>query len=575
MARRGLLLLGLVVLCLLPRAAMAWKMSGICPDAILYFRLAECLDEGRLHEALATLPLNLYPVILMLLHRAGLPWEFAGTAWGVLISSCTVLPLYGWVRRQFDDRVALAAGLVYALHQGLVRWSPEIIRDPTFWFLFSLGLYLMWRAIAEGRRWLFLAAGLAVTLACLTRFEALVLLIPLGLWSLGRFRACPQLRRRLLVGVTLSIAVFPMLLTLGWVLWFRGEGPSRLVRLQPLELAGTWARSGPPVWHALRDEGRGEPANHALRYAQGRATPYDVDVTQPPPPASYLPGAQALPLAKRLERFWLGLVKGMTPLFLLISLGGLARWRHVWKRWDYQPLFYSSLVILLAIWVHLWWSDEAGQRYFLPVAVMSLPFAALGLMECSEILMRLARHVGWVDRSEPHHRNSSQRAVGLAALDPPYVLPSVVAVLPAALFALTSLVLLAGLDCRFRAASVELGHWAGRQFGPSPLLLGPEGVVQVVGYYGRGRCESFRDDESDGSIIARAGRLRPDLVLLPAVRKLPGDNAPLLGRIEDLGFQQVDRSQFSGGCRKVLVLARCRPAEQVASGEWRVVSGEW
>ena len=129
--------------------------------------------------------------------------------------------------------------------------------------------------------------------------------------------------------------------------------------------------------------------------------------------------------------------------------------------------------------------------------------------------------------------------------------------------------LLAGLDCRFCAVSVQFGHRAGRQFGPSPLLLGPEGVVQVVGYYGRGRCESFRDDEPDGSIIARAGRLRPDLVLLPAVRKLPGDNDPLLGRIEDLGFQQVDRSQFSGGCRKVLVLARRRPPEQVAMGKWQ------
>ncbi len=539
MARRGLLLVALLLLCLLPRAAMAWKMSGVCPDAILYFRLAECLDVGRLHEALATLPLNVYPVILMLLHRAGLPWEFAGTAWGVLISTCTVLPLYGWVRRQFDDRVALAACLVYALHQGLVRWSPEIIRDPTFWFLFSLSLYLMWRAIAEGRRWLFLAAGLAMTLACLTRFEALVLLIPLGLWSLGRFRACPPMRRRLLLGLTLSITAFPLLLGLGWLLWFRGEGPSRLVRLQPLEAgrAGPAAPSPAPAAPVVASDSGSRHSPLATRHSMA------------PPPASCLPGAQALPLAKRIERFTLGLLKGMTPLFLLISLGGLARWRHVWKRWDYQPLFYASLAILLAIWVHLWWSDEAGQRYFLPVALMSLPFAALGLLECSEILTRFARY----------------------ALPSVVRRPSSVAVLPAAVFALTTVVLLAGLDCRFRAASVELGHWADRQFGPSPVLLGPEGVVQVVGYYGRGRCEAFRDDESDGSILARAGRLRPDLVLLPAVRKLPGDNAWLLGRIEDLGFRQVDRSQFSGGCRKVLVLARRRPAEQ---SEWRVASGE-
>ena len=143
--RRWLLLL--VLLCLLPRAFMAWKIGGICNDAAVYIQVAESFDRGSLHEDKHNrFALNLFPAVLMLLHRAGLDWELAGKLWNVAVSCLTVLPLYGWVRRQFDDRTALAAGGLYALHSELIRSSPEGFRDPTYWFLMVLSFYLLWRA---------------------------------------------------------------------------------------------------------------------------------------------------------------------------------------------------------------------------------------------------------------------------------------------------------------------------------------------------------------------------------------------------------------------------------------------
>ena len=186
MRRLGLL----VLLCLVPRAFMAWKIGGLCPDAVVYIQVAESFDKGLLHEGkYHRFGLNLYPVVLMLLHRSGLDWELAGKLWNVMISCLTVLPLYGWVRRQFDDRVALAAGCLYAMHAELIRWSPEGIRDPTFWFFMVLSLYLLWRAVTEVRLPLFLSGGLALALAAMTRSEGLFLLVPLLLWSFWRDRA--------------------------------------------------------------------------------------------------------------------------------------------------------------------------------------------------------------------------------------------------------------------------------------------------------------------------------------------------------------------------------------------------
>ena len=176
----------LLLLCLVPRAFMAWKIGGMCPDAVIYIQVAKSFDKGLLHEGSHRFGLNLYPAILMLLHRCGLDWELAGKFWNVTISCLTVLPLYGWVRRQFDDRVALVAGSLYALHAELIRSSPEGIRDPTFWFFMVLALYLSWRAVTEVRLPFFLLGGLALALAAMTRLEGLFLLVPLLLWSFQR-----------------------------------------------------------------------------------------------------------------------------------------------------------------------------------------------------------------------------------------------------------------------------------------------------------------------------------------------------------------------------------------------------
>ena len=69
----------LLVLCLVPRAIMAWKVPGICPDAVLYIGLGKGFESGPVDQALGNLRFNLFPVILSLLHRLGFGWVAAGT----------------------------------------------------------------------------------------------------------------------------------------------------------------------------------------------------------------------------------------------------------------------------------------------------------------------------------------------------------------------------------------------------------------------------------------------------------------------------------------------------------------
>jgi 4-amino-4-deoxy-L-arabinose transferase-like glycosyltransferase len=528
---------------------MAWKIGGICPDAMLYLRMAQSLEHGDASGALEGIRFNLFPVVLMLLHRSGMSWEMAGAWWGVAISSCTILPLFGWVRRQFDDRVALAACFLLAVHPGLIRWSPEVLRDPTFWFLFTLSLYFLWRAVTELRLAVAAAAGLSMALAVVTRFEGLLLLVPLGLWSLERGWARPDLRRRLVLGGFLCLGVYPLLLGLISGAWLRGQTPWQLVRTEPLELAGDWVRPGRPAAPRLAAE-----------------FPAWAAETGP------------APLARMIEQFASAGVKGITPIFLLGSLVGMIGAWQLWNRPDRWVLLVTVLPLSAAIWIHLWWGRETSSRYFFPAAILMSPCAALGL---NGLCGRLA---AWcrVGRRAPT-RSVGRRAppffwrtlaVGLAALDPPSTdsqplagprWPAwAAAALPAILVAAVGLVTSLGSDCRFRTATVELGQWARRELGPRPLMFGPDGVTQVVSYYAHGQCQSFPAREADGAVAAYVALMRPDLVLLPADRQAPRGGPPLVERIERLGFVEVDRSRFAGGCCKVLVLRRAGAAANIA-----------
>ena len=201
-------LAGLVLFCLAMQCWMASRWHVIWPDTVDYLRVSEFLERGDPRPLAEQFGLNVYPPILVAC-RAGLDWLWAGQCWSIAMTALTVLPLFGWLRRQFDQQVAVVGCLLYAVHPKLMIHGPLVIRDPTFWFLLVLTLYLGWRAVLELKPWLFLAAGVAWALAVHTRTEGLLLAAPLGLWWVFRWFAVAGQRRRLVVWGLLGAAVLP------------------------------------------------------------------------------------------------------------------------------------------------------------------------------------------------------------------------------------------------------------------------------------------------------------------------------------------------------------------------------
>ena len=235
----------LLAACLVPRAVAAWNWDVLWGDSLHYRYASICLEQGDFEQGFAEFGLNIYPLILIPLRHLGIDWQIAGKYFGVLVASCTVLPLWGWLRRMFDDRLAVIACLVYALHGKLIAISPLIIRDSTFWFLLALTLYYVWRAVGELRIGFFLAAGVALTLAVHTRTEGWLLLIPLLGWGACRWSTRRRRRRTCvwLVGTLLCLAVIPAAVTVVNFTWLREHPRWEFLRPGHLQLAVDWWNS--------------------------------------------------------------------------------------------------------------------------------------------------------------------------------------------------------------------------------------------------------------------------------------------------------------------------------------------
>lgn len=502
---RFLILSCLVLLCLLPRALLSLQMCSICPDGVLYVQLAEDLDEGHFKQAFQEYNLNVYPMVLAGLHRLGLSWETGGMLWGLLMSCLVILPLYGFVRRQFDDTVALVSCLLYAVHPVFIKWSPELMRDPTFWLLFILSLYLQWRAVTEVRIGFSLAAGLATTLAVLTRFEGLFLFIPFCLWPFWRYKALISGREKakIAAGWVFSVVVFPALLLLINITWLRNQSQWVFFYISPLWRFYSW-------WNDV--------------IASAPADTAGVMVQSPSGVSFWRMIAICVPT----------MVKSFTPLFALPMLGGWWRWRNVWRRRDHQPLFYVTLAIILATCIHAWYANELCPRYYLSIVLMASPYAALGLMALSGRILR------FVER-----------------LQVKAILGYIAVFSPAAIVAFAGWGFAFAENFEHRVADVELGAWVRNEFGPSATLLGSEGITSVVAYYARVSCNTLTKNMDDAMVSEKVEGLKPDVIFLIATHRNNLRNPrPLIDRIKELGYTEMERDDLPRGTQTVLIVLR-------------------
>jgi hypothetical protein len=514
----------LLLVCLVPRAWVAWQQDTICPDAVPYLQSAEDFQQGKYSESFDYLSLNIYPAVMLLLRRTGVNWLLACEAWSVLMSTLAVLPLYGLVRRQLDERTAIVAGLLYAMHPRLILYSPLILRDPTFWFLFLLSLYLAWRAATELRWWLLAAGGAAFLLTIHTRSEGWLLVFPLAIWTVGRLWTAPGWKRRLLWGIPICIAVVPAVTVLVNVTLLRHESKWEVAGMRHFQYAWQWLRTGEGIGGGLSQFSFDENGTVPLGSAQDRAA---------------LPGAQGWPAAKVSEKLLVRFVKSFTYIYGLLILAGLwALRRRLWRS-DLLPYFLIAGTMFAGIWIryNLLPIDE---RYFFTILLVALPGSAAGMLQIADWIARLAARL----RPTPDLR-------------------------PAAVLALLAVVAVGGaIDgihagrFMFRAwrEQADLGRWILDRQGPQKGVAGNSSEMRLLAHYARGYLvfdERFR--------YTPVPPTPANPMWLPQVLVVwEGQNRSearalceeLLDRQTELGYQRVPADVLPPSCQAMAVLVK-------------------
>lgn len=407
LGRRSVLWLAvLVALTLLPRAYVAIQLGPICDDGYFYLAVSEAYQRGDFDTALWYLNINIYPLLIAGFDRLGADPIIAAKAWGVAVATLTLLPLFGWLRRLLDRRVALAACGLYAIHPEFIEVSPEPIRDATFWLLAATSLYLLWRAAAERRAWQFVAAGLAVAAAAHTRSEGWLLMLPAVGWPLVRWREARGDRLRMSVGTATVFAMTPLFVLLFNVSVLRHHDKWELGKLEHFRLAGRWivgstnAGDGLPAASALPPAFIGGPTLSATKAASSELV---ANVTQLASKADSA-NAECRPGASSYLK---SAVHALEPVPLILMLIGAVGWPHLLLRREHLVLSAICVAVLVGVWVRQVTLGEINGRYFLACFFPASGAAGLGTLW---VLARLER--GW--HAFAHRRGAVTGTLGVA-----------------------------------------------------------------------------------------------------------------------------------------------------------------
>jgi len=184
---------------------------AINSDGMLYIQQAKAFHYG-LYGSLTKCYdyLNSLFIFISISYRVFGDWLMAAKVVSLFFSTITMVPLYFLLRRFLDFSVASCTLLVFAVNPIIIEMSSKIIRDPSFWFFLTLGIYSFILSDIKKKCLILLFSCLSFLLASLARFEAIVF-IPA---TLAFLLFTPQVKKWKKIGYFLAPVFLIVLLTL-------------------------------------------------------------------------------------------------------------------------------------------------------------------------------------------------------------------------------------------------------------------------------------------------------------------------------------------------------------------------
>jgi 4-amino-4-deoxy-L-arabinose transferase-like glycosyltransferase len=153
---------------------IALQYESFNPDGLLYISAAEKISQGHFREALSIYRMPLYPLLITMVHFFVSDWALAGKLVSLILAVLTLIPLYLISIQLFSRAAAFWACLAFALSPVPNYWAVEILRGPSYLFVFAWTIYFALKAIQTTRPIFFVLAIAFSLLIFLLRVEGII-----------------------------------------------------------------------------------------------------------------------------------------------------------------------------------------------------------------------------------------------------------------------------------------------------------------------------------------------------------------------------------------------------------------
>lgn len=160
---------------------MAWSNTAvITPDGAAYIFQAKAIFYGQWNDiadcGAGFKFFTVYPFLIAAFYNVFPDWVIAGRAINFTFGVATIIPLYLLLRQFFDYRISALTTLIVAVSPFFVGTSVDVLRDPIYWFLSMMGLYLFTVCMKDENHLFLFLSSLFFLLAAWTKHEAIILL---------------------------------------------------------------------------------------------------------------------------------------------------------------------------------------------------------------------------------------------------------------------------------------------------------------------------------------------------------------------------------------------------------------
>jgi len=371
------------------------RWPAVSRDGTAFLWMAESFERSDFHFFFSQAQHPLFPLFIVAVKRVLGKMVLSGQVVGIISVALLVIPVYLFGLTLFDRFVAVAASLMLSLHPALSEAAMDVLTEPLYILLLLSALCVGYLAVKRAQLALFITTGLFAGLAYLTRPEGIVALLWVGLYAIFSGLFSLRLLPKKVLAIGCLCLAFLSVAGSYFIFLRAAEGRWRLTRKKDLVAA------------VKKLVERSAPIGEVQRKPLSGRSKTNVE------PARSLPPGQ--PEKGKLGEFLHTLLKKSAdafsvPLLFLVLLGLVLRGKSRRSRDEYYLILFA--IPYLAAWVFVFFqAGYLSHRHILPVAILWIPFAPVGLRVVSGFLRRLfisrgkreafsagfSRRNGWLD----------------------------------------------------------------------------------------------------------------------------------------------------------------------------------